>query len=169
MTYQFEKIVINSSFGKLATNSTDFNEKTLPEIKEAIAAITGQSGQERKARISIAGFKIREGMIIALKVTLRRKKMQQFLDRVINIVMPRIRDFRGIPKSSVDEHGNLTFGIKEHIVFPEIVLEKSRTNFGLEITIVPRKRMKRAEGLEFYTKIGIPFEKEKVIANKRAR
>lgn len=160
MTYQFEKIVINSSFGKLATNSSDFNEKTLPEIKEAIAAITGQAGQERKARISISGFKIREGMIIALKVTLRRKKMQQFLDRVINIVMPRIRDFRGISKTSIDEHGNLTFGIKEHIVFPEIVLEKSRTNFGIEITVVPRKRMKRAEALEFYTKIGIPFEKE---------
>lgn len=160
MTYLFEKIVVNSSFGKLATNSTDFNEKTLPEIKEAISAITGQAPQERKARISIAGFKIREGMIIALKVTLRRKKMQQFLDRVIGIVLPRVRDFRGIPKSCIDEHGNLTFGIKEHIVFPEIVLEKSRTNFGIEITIVPRKRMKRDEALEFYTKIGMPFEKE---------
>lgn len=166
MTYLFEKIVVNTSFGKLATNSSDFPEKTLPEIKEAIAAITGQAPQERKARISIAGFKIREGMIIALKVTLRRKKMQQFLDRVIHIAMPRIRDFRGIPKSCIDEHGNLTFGIKEHIVFPEIVLEKAKTNFGIEATLVPRKRMKRAEALEFYTKIGIPFEKEAKTAKK---
>lgn len=166
MTYLFEKIVVNTSFGKLATNSSDFNEKTLPEIKEAVAAITGQAPQERKARISIAGFKIREGMIIALKVTLRRKKMQQFLDRVIHIAMPRIRDFRGIPKSCIDEHGNLTFGIKEHIVFPEIVLEKAKTNFGIEATLVPRKRMKRAEALEFYKKIGIPFEKEAKAAKK---
>ncbi|MFA6072195.1 MAG: 50S ribosomal protein L5 [Janthinobacterium sp.] len=166
MTYLFEKIVVNTSFGKLATGNADFNEKQLPEIKEAFSAIVGQAGQERKARISIAGFKIREGMIIALKATLRRKKMQQFIDRVVNIAMPRIRDFQGIPKSCVDAHGNLTFGIKEHIVFPEIVLERSRVNFGMEITIVPRKRMTHEQGVEFYTKFGIPFEK---VAKKELR
>ena len=168
MTYVLEKIVVNSSFGKLATNQADFNEKGLPEVKEAIAAITGQAPQERKARISIAGFKIREGMIIGLKVTLRRKKMQQYLARVINIVLPRVRDFRGISKKSVDQDGNLTFGVREHIVFPEIILEKARVNFGIEMTLVPRKSMKKEEALEFYTKLGIPFEKEaKVTKGKK--
>lgn len=160
MTYSLEKIVVNSSFGKLATGQADFNEKGLPEIKEALKAITGQASQERKARISISGFKIREGMIIGLRTTLRRKKMQQFLERVVNIVLPRIRDFRGISKGSIDERGNLTFGVREHIVFPEIILEKARVSFGIEMTLVPKRKMKAQEAIEFYTKLGIPFEKE---------
>src|SRR3989344_1954195 len=120
--YPFEKIVINSSFGKL-TQMPEFEKKVLPEIATALSIITGQKPQPRPAKKSISGFKIREGMVVGLKTTLRRKKMMQFFDKVNHIVMPRIRDFRGLKLSHIDEHGNLTFGIKEHIVFPEINLE----------------------------------------------
>jgi large subunit ribosomal protein L5 len=166
MKNSIEKVVVNSSFGKLATNSPEFNDKLLPEIEESLAAITGQKGQRRPARISIAGFKLREGIIIGLKSTLRGARARQFIERVVTIVMPRIRDFHGVKVSGVDADGNLTFGIKEHIVFPEIVLEKARVNFGLEVTIVPRARMDRAEALAFYKELGIPFEKEAVSKKK---
>lgn len=160
MKNSIEKVVINSSFGKLATNSPEFNDKILPEIEESFAAITGQKGQCRPARISISGFKLREGIIIGLKSTLRGARARQFIQRVVTIVMPRVRDFHGVKVSGIDADGNLTFGIKEHIVFPEIVLEKARVNFGLEVTIVPRSRMDHAEALAFYKELGIPFEKE---------
>ncbi len=162
MKNAIEKVVVNSSFGKLATNSPDFKDKMLPEIEEAFATITGQKGQRRPARISISGFKLREGIIIATKATLRGARARQFVERVTTIVLPRVRDFHGIKATGIDADGNLTFGIKEHIVFPEIVLEKARVNFGLEATIVPRARMDRAEALAFYKGLGIPFEKEVV-------
>lgn len=157
--YPLEKIVVNTSFGKLTTLA-DFSDKGLPEIQQSIAAITGQKAQERPAKKSISGFKLREGTIVGLKVTLRGKKMMQFLDKVNAIVMPRVRDFRGISSKGIDQAGNLTFGIKEHTVFPEIILENSRVAFGVEITLVPRKTMKRDEALAFYRGLGIPLEKE---------
>ena len=162
MQNAIEKIVVNSSFGKLATNSPEFNDKILPEIEESFATIVGQKGQRRPARISISGFKLREGIIIGLKATLRGARARQFIERVVAIVLPRVRDFHGVKASGVDADGNLTFGVKEHIVFPEIVLEKARINFGLEITIVPRARMDRTAALAFYKGLGIPFEKEAV-------
>lgn len=161
-----EKVVVNSSFGKLATNAPDFEGKLLPEIEEQFAAITGQKGQHRPARASISGFKLRQGIIIALRSTLRGARATQFVNRAVNIVMPRIRDFHGIKRSGVDRDGNLTFGVKEHTVFPEIILEKVRAPIGLEVTIVPKQRMKREEALEFYKSLGIPFEKE-VAAKKK--
>jgi large subunit ribosomal protein L5 len=160
MKNAIEKVVINSSFGKLATNSPEFNDKILPEIEESFATITGQKGQRRPARISISGFKLREGIIVGIKATLRGARARQFIERVTTIVMPRVRDFHGIKTSGIDADGNLTFGIKEHIVFPEIILEKARVNFGLEVTIVPRARMDKAEALTFYKELGLPFEKE---------
>ncbi len=165
MKNAIEKVVVNSSFGKLATNSPEFNDKVLPEIEESFSTIVGQKGQRRPARISISGFKLREGIMIGLKATLRGARARQFVARVTTIVTPRIRDFHGIKTSGIDTDGNLTFGIKEHIVFPEIVLEKARVNFGLEVTIVPRARMDRAEALAFYKELGIPFEKE--VAKKK--
>jgi large subunit ribosomal protein L5 len=161
-----EKVVVNSSFGKLATNAPDFEGKLLPDIEQQFAAITGQKGQQRPARISISGFKLRAGIIVGLKSTLRGSRAKQFVDRTVTIVMPRIRDFHGIKRSGVDRDGNLTFGVKEHTVYPEIVLEKVRAPLGLEVTIVPKQRMNREEALEFYKKLGIPFEKE-VTANKK--
>ncbi len=156
--YPLEKIVVNTSFGKLTTLA-DFNDKGLPEIQQSMAAITGQKPQDRPAKKSISGFKLREGTIIGLKVTLRGRKMMQFLDKVNAIVMPRVRDFRGISSKGIDDHGNLTFGIKEHTVFPEIILENARVAFGVEVTLVPRSPMKREEALAFYRGLGLPLEK----------
>jgi len=160
MKNTIEKVVVNSSFGKISTSAPEFNDKVLPEIEASLAIITGQKGQRRPARISISGFKLREGIIIGSKTTLRGARARQFVERTVNIVMPRIRDFHGIKTSGIDTDGNLTFGIKEHIVFPEIVLERARINFGLEVTIVPRARMDRAEAFAFYKALGMPFEKE---------
>ena len=157
--YPFEKIVVNSSFGKL-TSVPEFETKVLPEIAGAISAITGQKPQQRPAKKSIAGFKIREGMIVGLKVTLRGKKMMQFFEKTINVVIPRIRDFRGIELSTVDSNGNLTFGIKEHTVFPEIVLENSRVVFGIQITAVPKGKFSHEKALELFKKLGVPFVKK---------
>lgn len=157
---KIEKVVVNTSFGKLATNTPDFTAKVLPDISEQFSAIVGQKGQERPARISISGFKLREGIIIALRATLRGARARHFIERAVSIAMPRIRDFHGIKSSGIDRDGNLTFGIREHSVFPEIILEKVRFPFGMEVTIVPKARMDRAEALEFYKSLGIPFEKE---------
>jgi large subunit ribosomal protein L5 len=156
--YPLEKIVVNTSFGKLTTLA-DFKDKGLPEIEQSFAAITGQKGQQRPAKKSISGFKLREGTIVGIKVTLRGRKMMQFLEKVNAIVMPRVRDFRGINAHGIDDHGNLTFGIKEHTVFPEIVLENSRISYGIEVTLVPRIAMKREPALSFYRGLGIPLEK----------
>lgn len=161
MKNTIEKIVINSSFGRLTTGVPDFEGKVLPEIEETFAAITGQKGQRRPARVSISGFKLREGLIIGIKSTLRGARAKQFLHRVVSIVLPRIRDFQGIALSSIDTDGNLTFGVKEHTVFPEIILEKSRVSYGIQLTVVPRARMDQAEALAFYKSLGVPFAKEK--------
>lgn len=160
LTYPLQKIVVNVGLGKLSSQA-EFEQKTLPEVIKAVAAITGQKPQSRPARKSIAGFKLRQNAIIGLKVTLRRKRMMQFLEKVAHLVTPRIRDFRGISLKSIDANGNLTFGIKEHTVFPEIILENSHVSFGIEITLVPRTNIKPAEAVEFYRSLGIPFEKTK--------
>ncbi|PIR87069.1 MAG: 50S ribosomal protein L5 [Candidatus Harrisonbacteria bacterium CG10_big_fil_rev_8_21_14_0_10_49_15] len=162
MKNSIEKVVVNTSFGKQATAMSDFESKVLPEIRTELAAIIGQMPQVRPARKSIAGFKLREGMAVGMRATLRGAKARQFVSRVVNIVLPRIRDFRGIKLSGIDRDGNLTFGIKEHIVFPEIVLEESKANFGLQITVVPREPMENEEAIAFYRELGIPFEKEAV-------
>ena len=161
MKNSIEKIVVNTSFGKQATSLSDFDSKILPEIRKEMATVIGQMPQDRAARKSIAGFKLREGMVIGLRTTLRGARAAAFISRVVNIVLPRIRDFRGVKLSGIDRDGNLTFGIKEHIVFPEIVPEDSKANFGLQITIVPRRPMDTSEATEFYRELGVPFEKVK--------
>lgn len=161
MKNTLEKIVVNTSFGKQVTASAEFESKSVPEIRKEMAAILGQMPYPRPAKKSIAGFKIREGMVLGMAATLRGKRMKQFLDRVINIVLPRIRDFQGLKLNSVDQNGNFTFGIKEHVVFPEIVLEESRVNFGIEITLVPRRPMDKKEAIEFYRELGLPLQKSK--------
>ena len=159
---RLEKIVVNTSFGKQFIANPEFEKKFLPEIKNELAQILGQVPQPRPARKSIAGFKIREGMIIGLRGTLRGKRMEDFLNRVVNIVLPRIRDFAGIKLTSIDGAGNLTFGIKEQTVFPEIILEESRVSFGVEITLVVKNAMSKEEAIEFYRKLGLPLKREKV-------
>lgn len=155
---KLDKIVISSGVGRLA-GMPNF-DKNLPEVINEMALITGQKPAPRQAKQSISGFKLRAGTVVGLTVTLRRKKLADFLERLIKLVLPRIRDFRGISLKSVDKNGNLTIGIKEHIVFPEINVEQSKVNFGLAITIVPKTIKNRDEAIHLYRELGVPLQKK---------
>jgi len=157
---KFSKVVVNSGIGRLSSMA-NFGDKVLPEIEKEFGMIVGQKLAQRAARISIAGFKMRAGTVVGLMATLRGRRVQQFLEKVINVVLPRVRDFRGLDAKSVDGSGNLTFGFREHIVFPEINPEKSNVNFGIQMTVVPKNVKSREEALELYKKIGVPFKREK--------
>src|SRR3989344_7909242 len=133
--HSLEKIVIATGVGRLRQRP-QFEENLLPEIVKELGLIAGQKPEIRKAKKSVAGFKVREGDIIGLKVTLRGQKMRDFLSRLIGFVLPRIRDFRGIDTQSIDAQGNLTIPIREHIVFPEINADEVKIDFGLEVTLV---------------------------------
>lgn len=154
-----EKIVVATGIGRLAVNSPNFEEKTLPQVMEEFKIITGQYPAARRARISIAGFKIRKGMVIGLSAIMRGKRMEQFLARLNAIVLPRVRDFRGIHLKSVDEHGNLNIGIREHTAFPEIIPENSKVDFGVQVTVVPKIKG-REKALAFYRALGVPLQKK---------
>jgi large subunit ribosomal protein L5 len=154
---QIEKIVVNAGLGRLSQQG-QFEEKILPEIDKEFSAITGQKASVRPAKKSVAGFKIREGQIIGLKTTLRHKRMEDFLTRLINLALPRVKDFRGLEISNVDESGNLNIGFKEQVVFPEIDTEKSRVNFGIQVTVVPRKK-NRETAIDLYRRLGLPLKK----------
>ncbi len=162
---KIDKIVVNAGIGKLASQP-NFTDKVLPEIIKEFALITGQKPAERPAKKSIAGFKIRAGMIVGLKATLRSSRMRDFLMRVSKVILPRIRDFRGISDNSIDHNGNLTLGIRENIAFPEVNPEASKTNFGVEITIVPKNVKSREEAIEMYKELGIPFKKSEARSKK---
>src|SRR3989338_5397445 len=146
------KAVINVGVGRFR------DEKQLEEIRKYIALISGQQVAKRPAKKSIASFKTRPGMIVGFKVTLRGRRMYDFISRLINIALPRTRDFQGISAGSFDAKGNLTIGIKEHIVFPELVGEDYRFLFGFEVTIVTTAK-KREEGIELLRLIGFPIQK----------
>ena len=152
-----EKVVLNSGIGRLATQPNF--DKVLPEIVKDFALIAGQKPSLRSSRQSISGFKMREGQVVGLTSTLRGKRMADFLEKLSKIVLPRVRDFRGIKDKSVDEGGNLNIGIKENFVFPEINSEVSKINFGVEITLVPKLRQSREEAIKLYKGLGIPFKK----------
>jgi large subunit ribosomal protein L5 len=154
-----EKIVINAGVGRLASQP-NFNEKILPELMKEFSLITGQKPAPRPIRQSISGFKMRAGTIVGLKATLRRKRAEQFLKKLVKIVFPRVRDFRGLNLKNVDKNGNLTVGLKEHIVFPEINPEHSNVNFGVEITIVPKDAENREEAIRLYRELGIPLKQK---------
>ena len=156
---KIEKVVINTGFGRLISNLTGQDqEKTVNFILNDLSLICGQNPVKTRAKKSIAGFKIRKGVPIGARVTLRRKKMYDFLERLIHIALPRSRDFRGIDSKSVDEKGNLTIGIKEHICFPEVSPEKAKSIFGLEIAVVTTAKS-REEGLELLRLLGFPIKR----------
>ena len=156
---KLEKAVVNVGVGKMAS-LPNFVEKNLPGLMNELATITGQRPSSRSAKKSIAGFKIRSGTVVGLKVTLRRQKMRDFLIKLLNTVLPRVRDFRGISKNSVSAGGVLSIGLKEHYVFPEIIPEQSTTGFGVEISMVPRKEFRTKEkAFELFKELGVPFEK----------
>jgi large subunit ribosomal protein L5 len=145
------KVVVNTGVGKFNKES-----EKIEEIAAAIAEITGQKPVKTKAHVAISGFKIRQGLEIGIKVSLRGKRMWQFLERLVNIALPRTRDFQGIDEKSVDQHGNLNIGIKEHIIFPEISAEKVKNIFGLQITVVTNAKNKE-EGKALFKMLGFPI------------
>lgn len=149
------KIVINVGAGNAATDSS-----LLEFIKNELVNITGQAPVVTKARKSIAGFKIRDGMEIGVKTTLRGARMYDFLEKLITVALPRVRDFRGLNKKSFDGAGNYTIGLKEHIAFPEVVFENVDKVFGLEIVIVTTAKNDKA-GFELLNSLGFPFKKDK--------
>lgn len=151
---RLEKVVVNMGVGEAAKN-----QQQMDALKRDIAAITGQAPSIRNAKVSIASFSLRAGMPVGLSVTLRGEKMYSFLDRLFSIVLPRLRDFRGVPVKSFDKFGNYTLGFAEHTVFPEIDPAKSASAHGMEVTIVTSAgdMVKSRKLLEL---MGMPFVKE---------
>jgi len=148
---KIEKVVLNVGVGRRT-------EEERGRIVKALELISGQHLAPRPAKKSISSFKLRQGQIVGYAVTLRGKRMNDFMSRFINIALPRTRDFRGVDSNSVDNQGNLTTAIREHIVFPEIAGEDTRTIFGFEVTIVTSARSKK-EGVAFFKAMGFPFKK----------
>ena len=153
---KLEKIVVNMGVGAAVTDS-----KLLDEAVKELEAITGQKAAIRKARKSISNFKLREGMNIGAKVTLRSKRMYEFLDRVVNIALPRVRDFRGLSDKSFDGRGNYTIGVKEQIIFPEINIDNINKIIGMDITFVTTAKTDN-EAYELLMAFGVPFIKKEV-------
>ena len=148
-----EKIVINIGVGDAVSNS-----KLLDEAVEELTLIAVQKPVITKAKKSIAGFKLREGMPIGCKVTLRGERMYEFLDKLVNISLPRVRDFRGVPKNSFDGRGNYTLGVKEQLIFPEINFDKVNKLRGMDIVFVTTAKTDE-EGHELLAQLGMPFHK----------
>lgn len=156
---KIEKVVVNIGFGKIITGMS--GEEQRKAFREAVfrdlSLICGQAPVFCKAKKSISSFKLRKGMIIGAKVTLRGKRMYDFIERLINIALPRSRDFRGIEPTSVDSSGNLTIAVPEHIAFPEVSTENIKHIFGFEVTVVTTAE-NREEGLELLKLMGFPMK-----------
>jgi len=150
---KIEKIVINMGVGDAVQNA-----KALDNAVEELALITGQKPVVTRAKKSIAGFRLREGMPIGAKVTLRGERMYEFLDKLISVSLPRVRDFRGVSKKSFDGRGNYTLGIKEQLIFPEIDYDKVNKVRGMDIVIVTTAKTDE-EARELLTLLGMPFQK----------
>jgi len=149
-----EKIVVNMGVGDAIKDG-----RMLDAALEDLTTITGQKPVVTKARKSIAGFKLREGMSIGAKVTLRGDRMWEFLDRLVSLALPRIRDFRGLDPGSLDGHGNYTFGVTEQLIFPEVDYDKVLKVRGMDITIVTTAR-NDSEGRALLAAFGFPFAGE---------
>ena len=153
---KLEKIVLNMGVGEAAQDS-----KLLDEAFKELETIAGQKPTVRLAKTSISNFKLREGMKIGAKVTLRKDTMYEFLDRLVNVALPRVRDFRGISDKSFDGRGNYTLGIKEHIIFPEINVDKVTKVKGMDITFVTTAKTDQ-EAYELLSAFGVPFRKKEI-------
>jgi large subunit ribosomal protein L5 len=150
---KLEKIVINAGVGEAIEN-----EKILDKTRDNIALITGQRPVKTKAKRSVSNFKLRQGVPIGCKVTLRKKRMYEFLDRLINLALPRTRDFQGISDTSFDGRGNYSLGIKEHTIFPEIRSDQVETIHGMDITFVTSAETDK-EAYALLKQFGMPFVK----------
>jgi len=149
-----EKVVVNVGIGNLSKN-----QQQTDALKKDLATITGQAPSVRNAKVSIASFSLRAGMPVGLSVTLRGGRMYSFLDRLFSIVLPRLRDFRGVSLKSFDEMGNYTLGLEEHTVFPEIDSTKSASAHGFEVTIVTTAKDKE-QSKRLLELMGMPFQKD---------
>src|SRR5215211_1644661 len=148
---RLEKIVVNMGVGEAAQNS-----RALDSAIEDLARITGQKAHLRRAGKSIAGFKIREGMPVGARVTLRGERMWEFLDRLISIALPRVRDFRGVSPNSFDGHGNYALGLREQLIFPEISYDAIDATRGLDVAVVTTTESDE-EARELLRLLGMPF------------
>lgn len=152
-TPRIAKVVVSTGIGKIV------DKEKIALIQDRLARITGQKAAPRTAKKSIAAFKVREGDVIGYQVTLRGAQRDAFVDKLIHVAIPRMRDFRGISRDALDEMGNLTLGVSEHTIFPETSDEELRNVFGLAITIVTTADNKE-DALRYLEHIGIPFKKE---------
>ena len=150
---KLEKIIVNMGVGEATQNS-----KLIDAAMADLTIITGQKPLLRKAKKSEAGFKLREGMPIGAKVTLRKERMYDFLDRLVNVVLPRVRDFEGVPSNSFDGRGNYSVGLRDQLVFPEIDFDKVEKLLGMSITMVSSARTDE-EGRALLKAFGMPFKK----------
>ena len=153
---KLEKIVVNMGVGAAVAEP-----KVLEEAVKELEAVTGQKASIRKAKKSISNFKLREGVNIGAMVTLRRERMYEFLDRFINVALPRVRDFRGLSDKSFDGRGNYTIGVKEQIIFPEINVDKITRIMGMDVTLVTSAKSDN-EAYELLRSFGMPFIKKEI-------
>ncbi len=152
-TPRISKIVVSSGVGSIK------DKKKIELVAKRLETITGQKAAKRGAKKSVAGFKVREGDVVGYQVTLRGARMYGFLEKLLNVALPRTRDFRGISANGIDQMGNYSLGIKENTIFPETADEELKDVFGLSITIVTTSNNK-AETKAFLTELGFPFKKE---------
>jgi len=152
---KLKKIVLNVGTGTMVKKDKNKNEA----VSDRLAKITGQKPATKGAKKSISSFKVRQGDPVGVVVTLRGARMYAFIEKLINVALPRTKDFRGVNRGAVDNIGNLTLGIKEHTIFPETADEDIKDVFGLSITFVSSAKTK-AEGFMFYELLGMPFKKE---------
>ena len=155
MAPKFEKVVLNMGLGIDGNDS-----KIFKSCEEDLAKIAGQKPVSTKFKKSISNFKTRKDTKAGLKVTLRKNRMYEFIDRLVNIALPRIKDFRGLSSKGFDKFGNFTFGVKEHIIFPEVNFDKVDKIRGLDITIVIKSNSKE-HSLELLKKFNFPFREER--------
>jgi len=148
------KVTVNVGVGRMLKDG-----KMLERVQRDLALLTGQKSAPRKAKKSISSFKVREGMVVGYAVTLRGKRMYDFLDRLISMALPMSKDFRGIDLKNIDEHGNLNLGIREHSIFPEIAYESQKDIFGLQVTVTTIAR-NREQGIALLRYLGFPLERK---------
>lgn len=148
---RIEKVVVNVGVGKNRDN-----EKYITAVKKDVAAITGQAPAERRAKKSVAGFNVRQGNLVGFQATLRGKRAEDFVTRLIHVTLPRVRDFRGVPTAAFDGQGNLNIGLKEQLSFPEIHPDKTDVVFGLQVTIATTAKTNQA-GEALLRALGFPL------------
>jgi large subunit ribosomal protein L5 len=147
------KVVLNSGIGKALKD-----EKFLDAVVSTLSRISGQKPLLTRAKKSISAFKIRKGMVVGVSVTLRGNRMYDFVDKLINVALARVRDFQGLDEKNVDQNGNLTIGFKEHIVFPEIRSDEVESIYGLAVTVASNAKSHK-EGVQLFSLLGFPFKK----------